>query len=107
MGQPAVDIFMEEIPDLNFFKVGIGRREPRLFASLEDSLGIKAVTSFGFDLVESIDVLDKVQDETLIILLSMAHGVMFAESRMCYFLPKQFEQLKEDYLVMKLSGVKQ
>jgi len=32
---------------------------------------------------------------------------MFAESRMCYFLPKQFEQLKEDYLVMKLSGVKQ
>jgi len=107
MNDASIDIFREEMPNLNFFKVGIGRREPRLFASLEDSLGIKTVTSFGFDLVESIDVLDRIEDETLIILLSMAHGVMFAESRMCYFLPKQFEQLKEDYLVMKLSGVKQ
>lgn len=107
MNQPAASIFLDEIPDLNFFKVRIGRPDPRLFASLEDSLGIKAVMSFGFDLVDSIDVLDKSEDEDLIMLLSMKHGVMFAESRMCYFLPKQFEQLKEDYFVMKLSGVKQ
>lgn len=107
MSEDTLCLFTNELPDLHYFKVGIGRREPRLFATLEDSLGMKAIMGFGFDLIESIDILDAHKDESLIMRLSMNHGVMFAESRMCYFLPKQFEQLKEDYFVMKLSGVKQ
>lgn len=105
MNQPAVNIFLDEMPDLNFFKVGVGRKAPRLFASLEDSLGLKSVISFGFDSVDFIDILDTKEDEMLIILLSMDNGVMFAETGLCYFLPKQFEQLKEDYFVVKISGM--
>ena len=98
--------FPDCLPDLNFFKVGIGRKEPRLFATLETSLGLKSIMSFGFDLVDSIDIVNR-EDKNFINIYSTKHGVMFAETGMCYFLPKQFEQLQEDYFVVKISGMMQ
>lgn len=98
----------KEFPDLLFWVVGSKsqRRDgfphvANLFCTLERSLSLKSCSE-----VQNIVSIDQVIDFHLFKHIFYMCGVVFAETGNRYF-PKDIDQLKEDCLIAKLSGLTQ
>jgi len=88
---------LNEIPEMNFFWVGTSSGQRHLFGTLESSLGLLAIQACGITNPNSIDFAD---------INCLDRKLHFAETRKSYTVIG-LEELKEDYLIVKLSQLKQ
>jgi len=93
---------LDKIPDMNFFWVGTSSGQRHLFGTLESSLGLLAIQACGIKNASSISIHEKHSG-------TLNGKLYFAETRKLYVTTKlkEWEELKEDYLIVKLSQLKQ
>ncbi len=102
----AISDLLEYCKGMNFFKVGYYKpKKIRLFASLESSLSIRSAMYFEEKSeIKSIDIAE--MNHGWVSWQFCNYGICFADTGLCY-MPKDIKELKRDYLIAKLSQIKQ